>query len=135
MMNADDAGRAKKSAGVRLRDKSLANAQRKDQRRRQKVLIEHLDDLLPPDAKRLATTNGAGVRAIGLSGRSLHNVLHDVVDHLHALRRREAAHTQRGARRLGRPSAMWSDATSAGRTAAGSGLWGDERCEGVRGCA
>ena len=91
LMDADDAGGAKKRAGVRLRDKSLANAQRKDQRRRQKVLIEHLDDLLPPDAKRLATTNGAGVRAIGLSGRSLHNVLHDVVDHLHALRRREAA--------------------------------------------
>ena len=82
---------AKKSAGVKLRDKSLANTQRKDQRRRQKALIEHLDGLLPPDAKSQATINGVGERAIGLSGRSLHNVLHDAVEHLHALRR-QAAH-------------------------------------------
>ena len=64
----------------RQRDKVVANAQRKKQRGRQKKLVAILDAVLPSEAKKKATSNGAGGRALGTRGRSLHNVLEDTVD-------------------------------------------------------
>lgn len=46
---------------IRRRDKVVANAQRKNQRVRQKKLVVVLDDVLPPHAKRRASSNGAGI--------------------------------------------------------------------------
>ncbi|MGB1594606.1 MAG: hypothetical protein ACPIOQ_17755, partial [Promethearchaeia archaeon] len=86
--------------------KMLSNAQRKEMRQRQRRLIARLDELLPPGARIRATVNGAGGRALGVSGRSLHDVLEDVRDHLiSTMPERNASH---------RPASPDSDAVSAG---------------------
>ena len=87
-------------------DKMVANAQRKDQRERQRRLIARLDQVLPPGAKRHTTVNGAGGRALGVSGRSLHNVLEDVLGFLRTLPERKAPQ---------RPATSDVDAAAAGR--------------------
>ena len=73
----------------RQRDKVVANAQRKKQRGRQKKLVAILDAVLPSEAKKKATSNGAGGRALGTRGRSLHNVLEDTVDFFHTWKRKQ----------------------------------------------
>ena len=84
----------------------LSNAQRKETRERQRRLVARLDELLPPGARIRATVNGAGGRALGVSGRSLHDVLEDVRDHLiSTMPERNASH---------RPASPDSDAASAG---------------------
>ena len=86
-------------------DKMVANAARKDKRELQRRLIASLDHVLPPGAKRHTTVNGAGGRALGVSGRSLHNVLEDVLRFLRTLLKRKARQ---------RPAASDVDATTAG---------------------
>ena len=86
-------------------DKMVANAQRKDQRERQRRLIARLDQVLPPGAKRHTTVNGAGGRALGVSGRSLHNVLEDVLGFLRTMPERKAPQ---------RPATSDVDAAAAG---------------------
>ena len=48
---------------VRHRDNVVSNAQRKDQRGRQKKLVAALDAVIPVQAKRRASWNGAGANA------------------------------------------------------------------------
>ena len=51
----------------------------------QRDLIANLDRLLPQEARRISA-NGAGLsRAIGLQGRSIHDVLKDCVHHIKTL--------------------------------------------------
>lgn len=45
---------------MRHRDKAVSNAQRKDQRGRQKKLVAVLDAVIPVQSKRRASWNGAG---------------------------------------------------------------------------
>ena len=59
------------------------NDRRKDQRKHQNELVQALDTALPRAAFRNnIIKQGAGVRALGTSGRSMHQVLDDVVEYM-----------------------------------------------------
>ena len=62
------------------------NERRKAGRRNVNVLLGRLDGTLPMPFKSLPSPNGAGGRAIGNSGRSLHDVLTDTVRYLSKLK-------------------------------------------------
>ena len=75
----------------RNRDKRVASAQRRQQRGRQNELVYVLDGILPASARRDAAWNCAGGRSLGTCGRSLHNVLEDTIEYLHAWHAGKAA--------------------------------------------
>ena len=52
----------------------------------QRNLIATLDRMLPPKARCCRSANGAGTRAIGLHGRSTHDVLRDCIGHIQKLK-------------------------------------------------
>ena len=53
---------------------------RKERRRRQGNLVRLLDAALPHNCRRGVCVNGAGDRALGMSGRSMHDVLEDAIE-------------------------------------------------------
>ena len=69
--------------------------QRKARRKNQGELVRQLDAKLPDTFRRGVSFNGAGGRALGMAGRSLHDVLEDTVLTLAWLRPRKPA-SQRG---------------------------------------
>jgi len=58
----------------------LKEEQRKERRRKQGKLVRLLDAALPSKFRGGACFNGAGDRALGMAGRSLHNVLEDTIE-------------------------------------------------------
>jgi hypothetical protein len=59
---------------------SLRNVERRQRRRELNVLVSRLDGMLPKTHRSKAKANGAGGRALGSRGRSLHDVLEDCID-------------------------------------------------------
>ena len=78
--------------------KDEANVKRKETRRQQKVLLGRLDELLPAEHRHQATRNCAGNRAVGVEGRSLHDVLKDLVRCIRAMDARQAVCSSMAAR-------------------------------------
>jgi len=66
------------------------NTQRKKRRHVQNELVRQLDMVLPKDFRRGMSVNGAGGRSLGITGRSLHDVLEDTVMAVAQLQGREA---------------------------------------------
>ena len=58
----------------------LKEEQRKERRRKQGKLVRLLDAALPRKFRGGACFNGAGDRALGMAGRSLHDVLEDTIE-------------------------------------------------------
>ena len=81
--------------------KDEANVKRKETRRQQKVLLGRLDELLPAEHRHQATRNCAGNRAVGVEGRSLHDVLKDLVRCIRAMDARQAVCSSMAARAKG----------------------------------
>jgi len=78
--------RAPSGWGARARTPALTGGwiaglqiQRKARRKTQSDLVRHLDAMLPDSFRRGVSFNGAGGRALGMAGRSLHDVLEDAV--------------------------------------------------------
>jgi len=61
---------------------SQKDRNRQLRRQNQNALLSQLDRLLPPDVCNQNTRNGAGGRALGQKGRSLHNILEDARNYL-----------------------------------------------------
>ena len=62
------------------RGSGYKEVRRKERRRRQGNLVRLLDAALPQNCRRGVCVNGAGDRALGMSGRSMHDVLEDAIE-------------------------------------------------------
>jgi len=62
------------------------NERRKQGRRNVNRMLAHLDEILPKPFQSSPSPNGAGGRAIGAQGRSLHDVLNDTVRYISNLK-------------------------------------------------
>ena len=84
-------------------------------RRREELtlLLASLDSLIPAHLQRVAQKNGAGRRAVGVGGRSLHDVLHSAVEHVRHITAAEGCAKQNVASGcMHSPSSDASDAPS-----------------------
>jgi len=71
------------------------NERRKQGRRKMNSMLAHLDEILPKTFQSSPSPNGAGGRAIGAQGRSLHDVLHDTVRYFSHMKQ-DALHKAHG---------------------------------------
>jgi hypothetical protein len=74
------------------------NERRKQGRRNVNMMLAHLDEILPKTFQSSPSPNGAGGRAVGAQGRSLHDVLNDTVRYLKHFKQ-EALHKAHGVER------------------------------------
>ena len=74
------------------------NERRKEGRRNVNKMLAHLDEILPKTFQSSPSPNGAGGRAVGAQGRSLHDVLNDTVRYLQHFKQ-EALHKAHGVER------------------------------------
>lgn len=74
------------------------NERRKQGRRNVNKMLAHLDEILPKTFQSSPSPNGAGGRAVGAQGRSLHDVLTDTVRYLQHIKQ-EALHKAHGVER------------------------------------
>jgi hypothetical protein len=74
------------------------NERRKEGRRNVNKMLAHLDEILPKTFQSSPSPNGAGGRAVGAQGRSLHDVLNDTVRYFKHIRQ-EALHKAHGVER------------------------------------
>jgi len=74
------------------------NERRKQGRRNMNKMLAHLDEILPKTFQSSPSPNGAGGRAVGAQGRSLHDVLNDTVRYFKHIRQ-EALHKAHGVER------------------------------------
>ena len=74
------------------------NERRKQGRRNVNMMLAHLDEILPKTFQSSPSPNGAGGRAVGAQGRSLHDVLNDTVRYLQHFKQ-EALHKAHGVER------------------------------------
>lgn len=84
-------------AAVTAKDKSAQlryQKQKRMQRREQNLLLSKLDSLLPEEARH-GGFKGCGHRSAGISGRSVLNVLTDVVKYVKSARARSASASDR----------------------------------------
>jgi len=84
-------------------------------RRREELtrLLASLNSLIPAHLQRVAQKNGAGRRAVGVGGRSLHDVLHSAVEHVRHITAAEGRVKKNVARGcMHSPSSDASDAPS-----------------------
>lgn len=80
---------ARKSQISKLQRKRKMREERRD-------LLRNLDSLLPEDARRSNPFKTSGSRACGTSGRSLDNVLYDVVEYIRQERAFHSSSSQAG---------------------------------------
>ena len=79
---------SEKWCSIYVQDAGLDSAMRTKKRQRMQLarLVADLDSLIPSNLRRQAQKNGAGRRAVGAGGRSLHDVLLDAVHAVQCIR-------------------------------------------------
>lgn len=60
---------------------------KKMEREIERVLMKRIEERLPANFRRKAPPNAAGPRSVGLSGRTVHNVLEDTIQYITLLRK------------------------------------------------
>ena len=79
---------SEKWCSIYVQDADLDSAMNAKKRQRMQLagLVAKLDPLIPSNLRRKAQKNGAGRRAVGPGGRSLHDVLLDAVHAVQCIR-------------------------------------------------